>query len=110
MIQYLFNNHWILDTGDHPGFTSTLWTDRDIDVKYPFQALCPGHGLVSLFGCFVFVFLVGTALAAFSRRHIYPVFAVGCEYAMKPGQVYSRFRYQGSQLDNEIVVVLTWRS
>ncbi len=35
------------------------------------------HGLVPLFGCFVFVFLVGTALATFSRRHIYPVFAVG---------------------------------
>ncbi len=53
--------------------------------KYPFQAQCPGHGRVPLFGCFIFVFLVGTALAAFSRRHIYPVFAVGREYAVEPG-------------------------
>jgi len=75
--QYLVDDLLILDAGDHPGFTSTLWADRDIDVKYPFQALCPGHGLVPLFGCFVFVFLVGTALATFSRRHSYPVFAVG---------------------------------
>jgi hypothetical protein len=81
---------------------------------------------VPLFGCFVFVFLVGTALAAFSRRHIYPVFAVGREYTMtkssgmildsfswptkwvsiredtnKPGQVYSRFRHQRRQLGND---------
>lgn len=48
------------------------------------------------------MFLVGTALAAFSRRHIYPVFTVGSEYAVEPGQVYSRFRHQGSQLGNEI--------
>ena len=102
MLENLVDDRLFLDAGDHPGFTSTLWADRDIDVKYPFQALCPGHGLVPLFGCFVFVFLVGTALAAFSRRHIYPVFAVGREYAMEPGQVYSRFRHQGSQLGNEI--------
>jgi hypothetical protein len=100
--QYLVDDLLILDASDHPGFTSTLWADRHIDVKYPFQALCPGHGLVPLFGCFVFVFLVGTALAAFSRRHIYPVFAVGREYAMESGQVYSWFRHQGSQLGNEI--------
>jgi len=35
--------------------------------------------LVALFGCFVFVFLVGTALATFGRRHIYPVLDVGCD-------------------------------
>ena len=33
--------------------------------EYPFQALCPGHGLVALFGCFVFVFLSDAAFAAF---------------------------------------------
>jgi len=100
--QYLVDDLLILDAGDHPGFTATLRTDRNIDVKYSLQALSPSHGLVALCGCFVFVFLVGTALAAFSRRHIYPVFAVGREYAVEPGQVYSRFRHQGSQLGNEI--------
>lgn len=100
--QNLVDNHLIFYAGDHPGFTATLWADRDIDVEYPFQALCPGHGLVALCGCFVFVFLSGAAFAAFGRRHIYPVFAVGREYAVEPGLVYSRFRHQGSQLGNEI--------
>ena len=50
-----------------------------VDVKYPFQALYPGHGTVALFGCFVSVFLSGAVFAAFVRRHIYPVFAVGCD-------------------------------
>jgi hypothetical protein len=91
-----------LDAGDHLGLTAALGADRHIDVEYPFQTLCPGHSLAALFGCFVFVFLSGAAFAAFGRRHIYPVFAVGREYAMEPGQVYSRFRHQGSQLGNEI--------
>jgi hypothetical protein len=102
VIENLVDDLLILDAGDQPGFTATRWADRDIDVKHPFQALCPGHGPVALFGCFVFVFLSGAAFAAFGRRHIYPVFAVGREYAMEPGQVYSRFRHQGSQLGNEI--------
>jgi len=67
-----------------------------------FQAPCPGHGPVALFGCFVIVFLSGAAFAAFGRHHIYPVFAVGRDYAVEPGQVYSRFRHQGSQLGNDI--------
>jgi hypothetical protein len=47
----------ILNAGDHPGFTATRWADRDINIDCPFQALCPSHGLVALFGCFAFVFL-----------------------------------------------------
>jgi hypothetical protein len=50
------------------------------------------HGLVPLFGCFVFMFLVGMALAGFSRRHIYPVFAVGREYAVEPCSTVFGFR------------------
>ncbi len=70
--------------------------------EYPFQALRPGHGLVALFGCFVFVFLPCTTLAAFGRRHINTVFAVGGKYAVEPSQVHSRFWHQGSQFGNEI--------
>lgn len=91
MSQYLVDDLLILDAGDHLGFTTTLWAHRDIDIEYPFEALRPGHGLVTLFGCFVFVFLSGTAFAAFGPRHINPVFAVGGKYAMEPGQVHSGF-------------------
>jgi hypothetical protein len=56
---------------------------------------------VALFGSFVFAFLSGAAFAAFARRHIYPVFAVGREYAVEAGQIYSRFRHQRRQLGND---------
>jgi hypothetical protein len=75
---------------------------RSGSFENTFETLRPRHGLVLLLWCFFFVFIVGTALAAFSRRHIYPVFAVGREYAVKPGQIYSRFRHQCNQFGNEI--------
>jgi hypothetical protein len=71
-------------------------------VEYPFQALCPGHGAVALFRCFVFVFLSGAAFATFARRHIYPVVTVGREYAAQPRQVDSRFWHQRCQPGDEI--------
>lgn len=100
--QYLVDDRLILDAGDHLGFSAALWADRHIDIEYPFQAFRPSHGLVALFGCFVFLFLSGATFAAFSRRHIYPVFAVGGKYAMEPGQIHSGFRHQCRQLGNEI--------
>jgi hypothetical protein len=63
MIQYLFNNHWILDTGDHAGFATTLRASRYIDIVHTLQALRPGHGPVALFGCFVFALWMGATLA-----------------------------------------------
>ena len=67
-----------------------------MDGRYAgFAGAKTGHGLVALFGCFFFIFLSGAAFAAFSRRHIYPVFAVGLmrhsdEYAVivRPFPVY----------------------
>jgi hypothetical protein len=65
--QYLVANRQILDAGDHLRFTTTLWSNRDIDkvnrceasgeralgyVEYPLQALFPSHGFVELFRCF----------------------------------------------------------
>jgi hypothetical protein len=63
MIQYLFNNHWILDTGDHAGFATTLRASRYIDIEHTLQALRPGQSLVALFGCFVFALWMGATLA-----------------------------------------------
>ena len=68
--------------------------------EYPFQALCPGHGLMVLFRGFVFDFLTGASFAAFGGRHINTVFAVGGKNPVEAGQVYSRFRHQCRQLGN----------
>ena len=102
MTQYPVDDRLILNAGDHFSLTATLWAHRDINVEYPFQALCPGHGLVVLFRGFVFDFLTGASFAAFGWRHINTVFAVGGKYAMEPGQVHSGFRHQCRQLGNEI--------
>ena len=66
-----------------------------------------GHGLVSLFWSFVFVFLSGTTLTAFSGRHFDTVFAVGAvrrsgEHAVKTCEIHSRFGNQSRQLGDEI--------
>ncbi len=84
-----------------------FWTDRHIDVEYPFQALHPGHGSVVLCGCFVFVFLAGSSLTSFGRRHINPVFAIGCVHPVELSQVHSGLRHQCRQLGNEVQTALT---
>ena len=57
---------------------------------------------MTLFGCFIFVFLSGAAFNPLSRRHLDTVFAVGCKHTMEPGQVDPWFGNQGRQLGNEI--------
>jgi hypothetical protein len=101
VVENLVDDRLILDAGNHFGFASALWTNRYIYIEYPLQALCPGHGLVPLFGCFVFVFLSGATFAAFGWRHINTVFAVGCKNTVKPCQIHSRLRDQRRQLGND---------
>jgi len=102
VVEYLVDDGLILDAGNHFSFAATLLANRHIDVEYPFQALYPGHGLVALLGCFVFVFLSGASFSRHGRRHINTVFAVGGKYVMEPGQIYSGLWNQGRQLCNEI--------
>ena len=73
-----------------------------IDVQHSLQALRPGHGLVPLLWCFVILRLRWVSLSTPGGRHMASVSTVGGEYTMKPCEVYSRFRHQGSQLGNEI--------
>lgn len=102
MVENLVNDSLVLDTGDRLGFTATLWAHRYVDIEHPFQALCPGHGLVALFGCSVYDFSTGAALSAFGRCHFNTVVAVGGKYAVEPCQVHSRLRRQRRQLSDEI--------
>jgi hypothetical protein len=57
---------------------------------------------VALFGCFVFVFLLGAAFAAFGRRHLNTVFAVARNNTMESSQIHSGLWHQGRQFGNEI--------
>jgi len=102
VIENFVDDYLIFDTRNHPCFTAALLADRHIDVERSLQALRPGHGLVPLLWCFFFIFLVGSALAPLGRCYIDSMFTIGCKNAVEPGQVYSRFRHQGSQLGNEI--------
>jgi len=34
----------LLDTGDDAKLAATVRTGRDLDLKYPLEALCPVHG------------------------------------------------------------------
>jgi hypothetical protein len=61
-----------------------------------------GHGLMALFGCFVFIFFPGMSSASFGRRHIDTVSANWSKYSVEPCQVQSRLGHQGSQLADEI--------
>ena len=93
------NNLLNFDTGDDPDGAPAISTDFYIYIKHPFQTLRPGHGYPSFIGCFIFFLLAFTSLC---WRDGYPVFAVGCEYAVEPGQVYSRLGHQCGQFSNEI--------
>ncbi len=75
---------------------------RSGSFEHTLQALRPGHGLVALFECFVFVFFSGASFAAFGRRHIDPVFAVGRKYTMESSQIHSGLWHHGRQFGNEI--------
>lgn len=101
MLNDLVDDRMILDTGNHIGFASALRADRHIDAEHAFEALRPGHGLVTLFGCFVLFRLRWVTLPTPGRRHFGAVFAVGCKYPIEPGQVDSRLRYQCRQFDDE---------
>jgi hypothetical protein len=75
--------------------------------EYPFEALGPGHGLMALFGCFIFVFLSGMSSASFGRRHIDTVSAIWTmrrsdKYSMEPCQVYSGLWHQRRQFADKI--------
>ena len=102
MLKDLVDDRLILDTGNHFGFASALRADRHIDVEHAFEALRPGHGLVTLFWCFVLFRLRWVVLPTPGVRHFGAVFAVGCVYAVESGQFYSGLGRQRRQPGDEI--------
>ena len=99
MIENLFDNCWVFDTGDDFDSAATLIAGFDIDLENTFQALSPSHGSMSL-GCrFV---LILPAPAAFSWSHLRAKAAVGGEDTVEASEVHTRFWNQGSQAGDEV--------
>jgi hypothetical protein len=66
------DQRWVVDAGNDPKFPTALGAGLDIDLKHPFQALCPVHRGG---------WLVAVHLAAGTARHdAGAVFEVGRKY------------------------------
>ena len=73
-----------------------------VNVKYSLHALRPGHGLVTLFRCFVLFRLSQVAFPAPGGCHMTPVFAVRSENTVKTCEIHSWLGHQRGQLGNKI--------
>jgi hypothetical protein len=49
----LLDHYRIFNTGNHLHGAAADTAGLDVDFEYTFEALCPSHGLVALFRCFV---------------------------------------------------------
>ena len=105
MIENLADDDGIFNAGDDLHGATAGRTGGDVDVEYPLEGLCPGHGPVALDRGSVRCLLGSFGLASLTtsgRSNQCPVFTVGCEYAMKSGEVGAGFRYQGGEAGDEI--------
>lgn len=69
VFEYLADHHRVFDAGNDPHRTLTLLTGVDVDVEHPLQSLCPRHGRMALYQCFVIwiVFIRRLLLAPLPR-------------------------------------------
>jgi hypothetical protein len=104
MVQYLPDDHWILNAGDHPGRGTADSASFHVNVEHPFQSLSPGHCHMTLRGCFLILISSNfpVTLAPLGRSYPHSVFAVRRKNTMVSGQVDSGFGYQGGQFGDEI--------
>ena len=93
MGKYLVYDLLILNTGNDLNRTTAMSAGFHINVKYPFQALCPGHGRPALIWRFALPtdFLLSFAPPCWCDLD--PVFAVRCEYAVEAREIDPRFRH-----------------
>ncbi len=71
----------LLDTGDDAKLAATVRTGRDLDLKYPLEALCPVHGRKRFVAVDLTSWLPWNNLAA--------VFEVRCKNAMEAREIQS---------------------
>ena len=100
VLENLFDDSRVFNTGNHFNGTATMLTGFNVDIEYSLQPLRPSHGSVSLYRrpCFTFrgSFTTGCWRNLFSQS------TIGREYAMEPGQVYSRPGHQSRKPCHEI--------
>ena len=101
----LLDHHRVFDAGDDLYGATAAFAGFDVDVEHPFQALRPGHGgpVCCRRADFRRICRAGlVALAAFSRRHLCTVCAVGGEDSVEPSEVDPGFGHQGDESCNDV--------
>ena len=71
MIQNLFNDCWVFDTGNNLDGTATMLTGFNVDIEYSLQSLRPSHGGLSLFRWPRFSFRGWFSLTALEHQEIH---------------------------------------
>jgi len=104
MVQYLPDDRWIFNAGNHLGRATADSAGFHVNVEHPFQSLSPGHCHMALRGRFLILTFCHfpAARAPPGRRHPHPVFAVRCKDTMVSGQVHSGPGYQGGQFGDKV--------
>jgi len=104
MVQYLADDHGVLNAGNYSGRSTTDPADFHVNVEHPLESLSPTHRHMRLRARFLILTFCHfrAALAPLGRGHPYPVFSVRRKYTMESGQVDSGPGYQGGQLGDEI--------
>ena len=92
VIEDFLDGGGIGNIGDDPQPATTSWTDRDIDIEYPLEPLCPGERsdecvlLRGVGGCFeLFVICLafrGWPGACRRGNDVFSQFRIGCQHAM----------------------------
>ena len=88
------------NAGNDVHITATFIAGFNINIEHPLQPLSPGHGCAAFCWCLVLfvIYCYGFfAFTSFGWRYQCPVFAIGCEYAMETGEVYSGSGNQSDQ-------------
>ena len=112
VIEDLLDGAGIGNIGDDPQSATTLWTDRNIDIEYSLEPLCPGErsdervllrGVVGCFVCFV-ICLSFCGWPGPCRRgyDVFSQFRIGCQHAMVAHQVVPGSGHKCNQLADEV--------
>ena len=88
--EYLVNDYWIFDAGDHFDGAAAFTACLNVDIENALQSLSPGHGRAT-FARRVLVCLIArfglVALTPFGGRYQGTMLAVGGKHTVKAGEV-----------------------
>ena len=112
VIEDFLDGGGIGNIGDDPQPATTSWTDRDIDIEYSLEPLCPGERsdecvlLRGVGGCFEFFVIClafrGWPGACLRGNDVFSQFRIGCQHAMVAHQVVPGSGHECNQLADEV--------